>query len=204
MNKRFDYMIIFVMISISLTTGCATEPKNLFALLPSPDGHIGEIVVSGNSGDKTLNKAYQAVGLNNIGEPLSTPFIMEEQKVDKIFQQALKSQPPIPVVFLLYFGTNSSELTEDSVKLLPEIMAKIAKSASSDVSIIGHTDRVGSRESNLKLSTGRAKSVFEKLLKLGANPEIFEVTSHGMENPLVDTPEGVAEPKNRRVEVVVR
>lgn len=201
--KRLN-MTIIVLIGISLTVGCATEPKNLFVLLPSPDGHIGEIVVSKQGGEQRLNKAYQATGLNKSDESLSVPVVMEEQKVSKIFQPALTSQPPIPVVFLLYFGANSSNLTEDSVKLLPEIIAQISKSDSSDVSIIGHTDRVGNKELNLKLSAGRAKTVFEELVKIGAKSAIFEVTSHGMENPLIDTPEGIAEPKNRRVEVIVR
>ena len=201
--KRLNYITIFVLMSI-MTVGCATEPKNLFVLLPSPDGHTGEMLISRQGVEKKLNTAYQATGLNKADEPLSETFVMEEQKVTQIFQPALASQPAIPVVFLLYFGSNSANLTEDSVKLLPEIIAQIIKSASSDVSIIGHTDRVGNKEMNLRLSTDRAKTVFEQLVKLGATPAIFEVTSHGMENPLVDTPEGIAEPKNRRVEVVVR
>ena len=42
------------------------------------------------------------------------------------------------------------------------------------------------------------------LEKNGINQDYLEVTSHGEGNPLVPTPDGVDEPRNRRVEVVVR
>jgi outer membrane protein OmpA-like peptidoglycan-associated protein len=42
------------------------------------------------------------------------------------------------------------------------------------------------------------------LLKNGVDSKIILVSSHGKGNLLVPTPEGVAEARNRRVEVVVR
>jgi outer membrane protein OmpA-like peptidoglycan-associated protein len=38
----------------------------------------------------------------------------------------------------------------------------------------------------------------------GLNPSIFEIASHGKDNPLVPTGDQVPEPRNRRVEVTVR
>jgi outer membrane protein OmpA-like peptidoglycan-associated protein len=46
--------------------------------------------------------------------------------------------------------------------------------------------------------------VAEFLVSRGVDPIILEITSHGEGNPLIKTPDGTAEPKNRRVEIVVR
>jgi outer membrane protein OmpA-like peptidoglycan-associated protein len=42
------------------------------------------------------------------------------------------------------------------------------------------------------------------LLQEGIAPALLEVTSHGEANPLVPTADEVPEPRNRRVEVMVR
>jgi outer membrane protein OmpA-like peptidoglycan-associated protein len=56
----------------------------------------------------------------------------------------------------------------------------------------------------LLLSTERARHVRDQLVEKGVDAELISVTSHGEDNPLIPTPDEVAEPKNRRVEVVVR
>jgi tetratricopeptide (TPR) repeat protein len=70
--------------------------------------------------------------------------------------------------------------------------------------VVGHTDRTGSRRGNMRLSTRRARTVAGLLAGRGVDPGILQVTSHGEENPLIPTPDNVPEPRNRRVEVIVR
>jgi outer membrane protein OmpA-like peptidoglycan-associated protein len=38
----------------------------------------------------------------------------------------------------------------------------------------------------------------------GVDGKIIEVANHGKGNPLIPTPDGVAEPRNRRVEINIR
>ena len=66
------------------------------------------------------------------------------------------------------------------------------------------TDTVGSKEYNYKLSLDRAKVLSDILIANGAVPSNITVTSHGEGNPLVKTADEVAEPRNRRVEVVIK
>ena len=42
------------------------------------------------------------------------------------------------------------------------------------------------------------------LIGLGVGPDIIRIFSHGEGNPLIPTPDDVPEPRNRRVEVLVR
>jgi outer membrane protein OmpA-like peptidoglycan-associated protein len=84
------------------------------------------------------------------------------------------------------------------------VLPAIADHESTDVSVVGHTDRFGTRAYNYQLALERALLVQKMLLALGINPQFIEVTSHGEDNPLIQTADEVREPRNRRVEVVVR
>ena len=117
---------------------------------------------------------------------------------------ALAAEPEQAVRFLLYFESGTSRLTIESEAQLPEIHRTIAQRQSKDISVIGHTDRVGSDEDNRVLSLERARMVADLLISQGAATEDLEITSHGESNPLIPTPDDTPEPKNRRVEVIVR
>ena len=84
------------------------------------------------------------------------------------------------------------------------MLETIKERLSTDVSVVGHADREGDPKWNYTLSRRRAETVSVLLKDMGVNPEHMEITSHGEENPLVPTADNVAEPRNRRVEVIVR
>lgn len=197
--------IVPILLTLSLIglSGCAA-PHSQFVLLPSPDGHIGKVTVASKSGQTTLAKAFESTGLSRSEDKPSAPVVITEADVNATFGEALSAAPIAPVTYLLYFEPASSKLTQESEKLLPQIMEYIRKTASTYISISGHSDRVGSRDVNVRVSRDRANAVAELLKGMGVPPESLEVASHGMELPLIDTPEGVPEPRNRRVEIVVR
>jgi len=132
------------------------------------------------------------------------PLVMEKTEVESIFTEALKIQPPQPTHFILYFETDSVDLAPESQKLLPVILETINEIKSVSVSVIGHSDTAGKKAYNLTLSKRRAQAITDLLLEKGIDKKQIETTSHGEENPLVKTGDNVSEPKNRRVEVVVR
>jgi outer membrane protein OmpA-like peptidoglycan-associated protein len=70
--------------------------------------------------------------------------------------------------------------------------------------VVGHTDTVGDKLYNYKLSLKRARALASLLVSKGVDRSILEITSHGKDNPLVPTGDQVSEPRNRRVEVTVR
>ena len=108
------------------------------------------------------------------------------------------------MTFLLYFKSGGAVLTAESEAMLTEIQAVIKTRDSNDISVVGHTDRVGAADVNAALSLKRAETVADWLVNGGVNRDIIEITSHGEENPVIPTEDNVAEPKNRRVEVTVR
>jgi outer membrane protein OmpA-like peptidoglycan-associated protein len=70
--------------------------------------------------------------------------------------------------------------------------------------VIGHTDRAGRSDLNYRLGLDRAQVAKDILVRAGLRPENIQVTSHGENDPLVPTADGVAEERNRRVAVTIR
>jgi outer membrane protein OmpA-like peptidoglycan-associated protein len=73
-----------------------------------------------------------------------------------------------------------------------------------DVSIIGHTDTQGKADANTALALRRAEAVETLLKSQGMQASAVLVESHGESNLLVPTPDETPEPRNRRVEIVIR
>lgn len=72
------------------------------------------------------------------------------------------------------------------------------------ISVTGHTDRTGSAAENLTRSVQRAQNVVAHLEGLGIPRDRISVRGAGEGEPFVPTADGVSEPLNRRVEVLVR
>jgi outer membrane protein OmpA-like peptidoglycan-associated protein len=181
------------------------QPKNVFVLLADPDNHVGRITVSNAAGSQELTQAGSATRVASASSAPTAPFQMDPQEVTQLFSDALAAQPLPPAVYTLYFLTNSTELTEESRKeTLPKVIDAIRKRSPADISVVGHTDATGTAAVNDALSMDRAKEVVRQLKAAGVDVSTIEVTAHGKNNPAKPTPDGVAEPLNRRVEVSVR
>ena len=198
------FRVVFICwCSLFFLISCAPK-KNLVVLLPDPDGKVGKIEVSNKAGTQLLTEPRQATEIKAADVSPTSPVSMKQEEVLKIFGDALSAQPDPPVSFLLYFQSGTTELTEESQRQISEILAAIEARRSKDISIVGHTDRVGSREANYQLGFQRADSIKTVLLSKGVDSSGIEVASHGEDNPLVQTEDEVAEPRNRRIEITVR
>jgi outer membrane protein OmpA-like peptidoglycan-associated protein len=88
--------------------------------------------------------------------------------------------------------------------MLTDILSTIQARQSEHISVVGHSDTLGDKAYNLSLSMRRAAAVKQRLVQEGIDEAHIDITSHGEENPLVKTADNVSNPKNRRVEVVIR
>jgi outer membrane protein OmpA-like peptidoglycan-associated protein len=87
--------------------------------------------------------------------------------------------------------------------LMPAILRAVQERRSTDISVTGHTDRTGSTATNYALGLRRAERVAGVLRAQNVDAGSLFVASHGDADPLVKTLPGVAEQRNRRVEVIV-
>jgi OmpA-OmpF porin, OOP family len=102
----------------------------------------------------------------------------------------------------IYFDTGSATIKPESEPALVEMVKLFKDSPTLKVYVVGHTDNVGTLESNLKLSSDRAASVVKTLIERGVAATRLKSAGAGPYSPVAsnDTDEGKA--KNRRVEFV--
>ena len=188
----------------AVLAGCASPPVkgpgSYVVLLPSPDGSVGQVVVQNPHGEQVLTRAQQGLALNG-----RTPqFAVSDEQLKRDFDAARTARPMLPEQFLLYFERGGSELTPESKALLTHILARALSRSALDMSVIGHTDTLGKADANQALALKRAEAMAMQLRQLGLQNAVMRVESHGERNLLISTPDEVAEPRNRRVEVTLR
>jgi len=100
----------------------------------------------------------------------------------------------------IQFNTSKTSIKSTSRTILDEIAALMIKYPDYTLSISGHTDSVGSSESNQKLSEGRAKTCYDYLVRKGISPNRMNYTGYGETQPIADNMFKEGRKENRRVE----
>eukprot|EP00903_Cladosiphon_okamuranus_P003539 g3537.t1 len=105
----------------------------------------------------------------------------------------------------LIFEFNKAELRESAKIGLMKLALLIDKNPSLYCWIEGHTDLIGSEESNLVLSKKRAESVKNYLVEsMRMDPERIITRGYGESQPLITAGDADAQAGNRRVEIKMR
>jgi outer membrane protein OmpA-like peptidoglycan-associated protein len=100
------------------------------------------------------------------------------------------------------FDTGKSNIKPESIAIIDQIAALLKSHPSLKVSIEGHTDNVGTPQSNKALSTQRAKSVMSAVAQKGIAVDRMIAVGWGQEKPIADNRSEDGKAKNRRVEIV--
>jgi OmpA family len=108
-----------------------------------------------------------------------------------------------PREFVVFFPTDVATLSPDAVRVVDEAAAEYQRTGIAQVVVTGHTDTVGSAAHNLALSERRAAMVADELIRRGVPATDIVTVGRGEEDLLVPTADGVNEPRNRRVEILV-
>lgn len=192
-----------------LLGACAEPPKappkprysERIVLLPNKDGRTSAVIVKRESGEQEIAKPYEAVELVAGKEQRRA---VAEEEVSRRYGEVLQVQPARPFSYMLYFVSGTAELTSRSRAALQEVRHKMGSFPAAQVTVIGHTDRVGSVASNDALSRKRAAATRDLLVRIGIPREAIEVVGRGEREPIVQTADNVAEERNRRVEIKLR
>jgi outer membrane protein OmpA-like peptidoglycan-associated protein len=104
----------------------------------------------------------------------------------------------------VFFATGSYKLLAKSFKSLTEVADIMKADESLMIDIDGHTDDVGTNESNQLLSENRAKAVRDYLVSKGVAESRMKSTGYGEEKPVADNKTVAGRAKNRRTEMTVR
>lgn len=183
-----------------LLLACASPDR--VVLLPQADGSPGAVVVMHRSGSEVLlNQAYASATVSS--RRLETGLSSAEE-VKARYPALNEALPARARSYLLYFQSGGERLTEESLRRLDEIMTEIEQLPAPELMVIGHTDSVGSEAANDDISLRRARAIRASLLGKGFDAARIEAVGRGKRQLLVPTADGVAEAKNRRVEIRLR
>jgi outer membrane protein OmpA-like peptidoglycan-associated protein len=192
---------IFLAVPLFVTLAGCSSRQALLVVLPNPDGSSGAVTVSGGGQSVLVDQPY--AGAEVRGGKVSAATSNQDQ-VQQEFGHALAAQPILPAHFRLYFISDTDVLTLASQREYKGVFEDIKRRTVYQVEVIGHTDTFASREYNQKLSLERADAIKERLVRDGLDPKSISVAGRGKLDLAVPTPDGVHEPRNRRVEITVR
>ncbi|WP_424814451.1 OmpA family protein [Roseococcus sp. YIM B11640] len=128
------------------------------------------------------------------------------------FNQAPPPPPPMAVApapapartFLVFFDWDRYDLTDRARQIISEAANNYRTVGSTRIEVSGHADRTGTHAYNQRLSERRASAVAAELVRQGVPQGAITTQGFSFDRPLVPTAQGVREPQNRRVEIVLR
>jgi len=112
---------------------------------------------------------------------------------------------PVPSrSFIVFFDFDRSNLTDRARQIVAEAAQNAQRAETTRIEVSGHADRAGTVQYNQRLSERRAQTVAAELERNGVPRSAMFIQAFGETRPLVPTADGVREPQNRRVEIVLR
>ena len=197
-TKRVRLSTVVLLALGALMSGCAATRVTL---LPDQSGHVGAVTVSDAQGRQRIDQAYHTVSVGQSSAP-GMPRAVDRQAFEKEHRALLGAQPTPPRSFTLNFLFDSMELTPASRGMLPEVLQVVRDRSPTEVTVFGYADSSGTAAYNMRLSAQRAEAVARLLRQI--DPKLpMDVRWFGDKAPLVASPPGVPEPRNRRAEIVV-
>ena len=194
---------LWILIASLALSACASPPPlSQVTLLPDAQGRTTSVLVTTSQGTQVLTAPYQVAQVDR--KLLVRTAQTTAEAVSKAHPALVNGLSREPQSFVLYFQPGTSTLTAESLAALPTVLAAARQRPGGEIVITGHTDRQGSIEANDRLSLQRAQVIRTLMLEQGFQADLIEARGRGEREPVVATEDEVAEPRNRRAEVLVR
>jgi hypothetical protein len=182
-----------------LCAGCAA-PATRVVLLPQARG-TGAVEVTTPTTSQRLDHGYAEAAVQGSGAIALKQ--LDAEQVKSRHGPLLAVQPASAQDFTLYFETGGTELTAQSGPTWRPCWHRhgrgpAAKSWSPAIPTASARWRATTR------CRCSARAIRERIIADGFDPNRIMAVGRGEREPAVDTPDEVAEPRNRRSEVIVR
>jgi outer membrane protein OmpA-like peptidoglycan-associated protein len=147
-----------------------------------------------------LDSWQQLSGLIGVRYAFGAPAPMEAPAPAPVAAPA-----PAPVrTYLVFFDWDKADLTARARQIIAEAAQASTRVQTTRIEVDGYTDKSGTPAYNQALSVRRANAVAAELVRLGVEKQAISIQGFGETNPLVPTADGVREPQNRRVEIILK
>jgi outer membrane protein OmpA-like peptidoglycan-associated protein len=188
--------------------GCAAPPTTGVVLLPQDDGTPSAVRVA--SAGETHKLAQPYARATAVQGSAMAADMTSAAAVEKAYPDVFSLRPAKPQRFVIYFEAGATELNPQAQQTLRDALTLAQSRPGADIVITGHSDTVGDAAENDVLSLHRAQQVRTLLLQselFKQHPlpsERIEAAGRGERELATPTADNVAEPSNRRVEILVR
>jgi len=118
-------------------------------------------------------------------------------------QKEEEPEADIPREYLVFFDWDRSDITAEADEIIRAAATNAKELGSVRITATGHADRSGPDAYNQALSQRRAQAVRDVLVREGIPSGEISIFARGESEPLVPTPDGVREPRNRRVQIIL-
>jgi hypothetical protein len=106
--------------------------------------------------------------------------------------------------YLVFFDWDKADLTDRARQIIGEAAQNSTRVQLTRIECNGYTDTSGTPAYNQKLSLRRAQNVAAELVRDGVPQNAITIQGFGDTHLLVPTGQGVREPQNRRVEIILK
>ncbi len=179
------------------------KPETMVVLLDNNSSH-NAIEVQTNSSKIIIDQPYYSTTLTSMEKNPSEVKKLDPLTLNEKYADVLGNLPSKEISLLFYFEPGTSEIVQSSKDQVSNLISSVSSHEPASIDIIGHSDRAGDADKNYALALERAHAVEKFLIDNNVNLERINVVSYGENDPIVPTEDGVSEPQNRRVEVIVR
>jgi outer membrane protein OmpA-like peptidoglycan-associated protein len=154
-----------------------------------------------SNGSFEVDQAHNQSALIGVRYAFNTPRPVAPAPIAPV---APAAAPSPTRTYLVFFDFDRADLTDRARQIIAEAAQNAGRVQTTRIEVAGHADRSGSPQYNQRLSQRRAEAVAAELSRQGVQRSQITVQAFGESRPLVATADGVREPQNRRVEIVLR
>lgn len=198
-----------MVVSGRITDQDTKEPLQATVVFTSMNGEISKTVKTNPETGKysavlLKGEKYEILAVEQGFYPVSELIDLTElasyQELEKNLQLARVKVGQVIRLNNIFFEFSKAELMVESYRELDRLITMLNDNPSMKIEISGHTDAVGSVESNLTLSQNRANSVVEYIKSKGINSSRLVPKGYGKSKPVADNETEEGRALNRRVE----
>jgi outer membrane protein OmpA-like peptidoglycan-associated protein len=178
--------------------GC--KLKTMVVLLAGKK-ETSSVIVGTKAGNVVIDTPNQLVSILSDNTPPSKPQNVSKEDLDSLMDNTIEASNKEELSYVLYF--NGLNLVDESLQKVQELLENIAKRENGYITIIGHTDTVGSKERNDIVSAKRAQVIKNLILEAKVPYLKIDTQAYAESNLAVPTNDEVEEPLNKRVEIFI-
>lgn len=169
------------------------------------------------SADEDLTTRYDIVVKNNFGECVQVnrnivspechdvQATVTQEPVQAPQTQTVMQSDVITLAADTYFDFDKSTLKAEGKQAIQQLASELNQRGAEvkKITIVGHTDSVGSEQYNQGLSERRARSVGDYMLENGVPASLIQAYGQGESQPVATNKTAAGRAQNRRVEITV-